>query len=196
MAVLFVGVFTVSSLVTGFVVTGLSTGAAIPSVDSPLDHESASDDATTAREGAVIDDPERVVTGDNEHIDQLPAVLRDRIDDDRKQQLPVEASASLRNNLADEVIEFRVQTEDGDVETYTAWTDGEAYIVDYRTGESEAEPGVTVSTDEATIDAVAAADDRPKAVDDAVEAGDIDVQGTSVDGFMLDRSLELYADLL
>lgn len=195
--VLFVVVFTVSSVVTGFVVSepSLGTGGASVGTQTGSGFDDTSLQNGTDRANAVVDDPGRVARAYNEHVDRVPAVLEERTDSDRKQRLALEAYASLRANLADEVIEFRIRTADGDVETYTVWTDEDAYIVRYRTGGSDVEPGVTVVTDETTIERIAASNDRPAAVVDAVEADDINVRGAGLDGFMLERSLKLYAEL-
>lgn len=103
-------------------------------------------------------DAEAVVAAYNAHVEEAPDVLEDRFADERV-TLIVERSGQP------------------DV-AYTAVTDGEARVTSLEEGVDD--PTVRVSTDEATLEEIANADDEVDTARDAYHADRIDVEGVGI----------------
>lgn len=103
-------------------------------------------------------DAEEVVEAYNEHVDEAPDVVRDRFADERV-ALVVERGG------------------EPDVE-YTAVTDGDARVVSLEDGSDD--PTVRVTTDEATVDEIAGADDEVDAALDAYHEDRVEVEGVGI----------------
>jgi hypothetical protein len=94
----------------------------------------------------------------NENVDSLPGVIE--------------------NRAANERVELNIETSEGGTETYTAITDGDARITEFREGSHD--PTLRVSTDEATIREIANADNTGAAAAEAYESGDIRIEGVGM----------------
>jgi hypothetical protein len=126
--------------------------------------------------------PATVAERYNDVVERAPALIDERFADDPLQRAVALAAYERANDaLADQVVELRVTTDDGETVVYTVTTDEDARIVSYDDGATDDET-LRATTDEATLRAVAAADDPAIAALDAVERGDISVEATGEDG--------------
>lgn len=156
--------------------TGGDTGdaGAVPVVE--LDDEQrtvvASDDDRATVEGVS---PRAVAERYNEVAERVPTFIDERFADD-----PIQRAVALgvyelaKDRLADQVVELRVTTDDGDTVVYTVTTDDAARIVSYD-DEATDDETMRVVTDETTLRELATADDPVTAAVDAYERGDITV---------------------
>lgn len=177
-----VGVALVVLLLLSAVASGGTGGytddaGAVPVVE--LDDEQrtvvASDDDRATVEGVS---PRAVAERYNEVAERVPALIDERFADD-----PIQRAVALgvyelaKDRLADQVVELRVTTDDGDTVVYTVTTDDAARIVSYD-DEATDDETMRVVTDETTLRELATADDPVTAAVDAYERGDITVDAT------------------
>lgn len=126
--------------------------------------------------------PAAVADRYNDVAEHAPSLIDERFADAPIQRAVALATYERASDaLADQVVELRVTTDDGETVVYTVTTDEDARIVSYDDGATDDET-LRVATDEATLRAVAAADDPATAALDAVERGDISVEATDERG--------------
>lgn len=115
------------------------------------------------------DDAREAVQLYNERVDEVPDAIRDR--------------------FADERVVVRVEREGQEDVVYTAITDEDARVVDYREGEHD--PTLRVSTDEETVREVADAENPRATAVNAYESDAVDVEGVGVKNSLLVKLTEI-----
>ncbi|MFC5970969.1 hypothetical protein ACFPYI_06445 [Halomarina salina] len=193
-----VGVAVLVCVLLTLAVVGLVSGGAPPLLGGSTEADVAADRTAetaeptdseesaraTSLENVVREDasPEEVVDAYNELVDRAPAVIDERFADDPDLREVAHLAYELATDrLADQVVELRVTTDDGEVQTYTVVTDEAAHVVDYDVGPTDDET-IRVASDEATLGTIATAEDPVSAVVDAHERGDLSVEHVGPDG--------------
>ncbi|WP_254538868.1 hypothetical protein [Halomarina litorea] len=137
---------------------------------------------------------DRLVDDYNDHLDGASERIRDRFADDPATAAAVGAAFDLvRGRLADQRIEVRVATGDGDA-VFVATTDEEARVTGYELGEGDGSAGLRIRTDEATIRDIRNAADGPAAVVEAYRSGAIRIEGDGFEAVALDRTVRFALD--
>jgi hypothetical protein len=111
--------------------------------------------AAAVQESQNSSDAGGVAAAYNENVDSLPGVIK--------------------NRAANERVALNIETSNGGTATYTAITDGDARVTEFREGTHD--PTLRVSTDEATIREIANAENTGAAAAEAYESGDIRIEG-------------------
>jgi hypothetical protein len=196
-----VGAALVVALAAAVALAGLPVAAIPATGDLPTDADDADDTddvlAPTPDRLALVD---RLVDEYNDRLDEAPDALREQYaDDPMRADGAVATLDAARSQLADERVELRVTTDEGDW-VVVAQTDESARIIDYEFGpDALDEPAdLRLSTDEATLERVWTAEDPQAAAIEAYESGEIRIEGDGVDGLeaaALEASLRLGIDV-
>lgn len=123
--------------------------------------------------------PDEAVATYNGLLDDAPDIIRQRsVDHPENRHRLLQLYEIGTEQLANEVIELHVTTNDGDSILCTVQTGNDAQIVAYEEGTSVDQPTMRIITDETTLQEIADADDLAATALGAYERGDIVIEGT------------------